>query len=98
MLVAHTTAELAEPHLDRPRAAAEPALTALLRVLEIDEPPEWIYLQRWSLARPAEPHDEPYHLGDAMVGLCGDGWGTPRIETAWSSGRALGRALVERLA
>jgi predicted NAD/FAD-dependent oxidoreductase len=97
VLVAHTTSAFAAPHLDRPRAAAEPALAALRRVLEIDRPPEWTYLQRWSLARPAEPHEEPYHLGASMVGLCGDGWGSPRIETAWTSGRLLGRALAERL-
>jgi renalase len=98
VLVAHTTAGLAAPHLDRPREVADQALAALRRVLEIDEPPEWSYLHRWSLARPGEPHDRPFHLGEAMVGLCGDAWGDPRTETAWSSGRALGRALVERLA
>jgi hypothetical protein len=83
---------------DRPADAAGPALAALRRVLEIDRPPEWSYLQRWSLARPVTPHDAPYHLGDAMVGLCGDAWGSPRIETAWTSGHLLGGALVERLA
>jgi renalase len=98
VLVGHTTTSFAARHLDRPQDAAEPALAALLRVLEIDRPPEWSYLQRWSLARPTEPHDAPYHLGEAMVGLCGDGWGSPRVETAWTSGRVLGRALVERLA
>jgi renalase len=97
VLVGHTTASFAAPHLDRPQDAAEPALAALLRVMEIDRPPEWSYLQRWSLARPAAPHDDPYHLGESMVGLCGDGWGSPRVETAWTSGRLLGRALVERL-
>ena len=48
--------------------------------------------------RPVKAHEEPFHLGDALVGLCGDGWGSPRVETAWTSGRALGRALAERLA
>ena len=66
--------------------------------MEIDRPPEWTYLHRWSLARPVNPHDEPFHLGEAMIGLCGDGWGSPKVETAWTSGWALGRALVERLA
>ncbi len=46
----------------------------------------------------SQPHDAPYHLGESMVGLCGDAWGSPRIETAWTSGHLLGRALVERLA
>jgi renalase len=97
VLVAHSTSSFAAPHLDEPRRAAEPMLAALLRVLEIDRPPEWTYLHRWSLARPANARDEHYHLGDAMVGLCGDGWGAPKIETAWQSGRTLGRALAERL-
>ena len=97
VLVAHTTADFAAPHLDRPQAAAEAVLAALVRVMEIDTRPDWIHLHRWSLSRPAEPHDEPYHLGDAMVGLCGDGWGPPRVETAWASGRALGRAVADRL-
>jgi renalase len=97
VLVAHTTADFAAPHIDRPPAAAEAVLAALVRVMEIDTRPDWIHLHRWSLSRPAEPHDEPYHLGDAMVGLCGDGWGPPRVETAWVSGRALGRAVADRL-
>ena len=98
VLVAHSTAAFAAPYLDQPQQALPDALAALLRVMEIDAQPEWTHLQRWSLARPVSAHDEPYHLGDAMVGLCGDGWGSPRVETAWGSGRALGRALAERLA
>lgn len=98
VLVAHTTAAFAAPHLDEPQEATEAALDGLLRVMDVDVPPEWTYLHRWSLARPAEPHDAPYHLGDALVGLCGDAWGPPRVETAWASGRALGAALAERLA
>jgi renalase len=98
VLVAHTTAALTRPHLDSPQDGAPAALAALLRVMEIDEPPEWTYLHRWSLARPAKSHDQPYHLGDALVGVCGDAWGSSRVETAFISGRALGRALVERLA
>jgi renalase len=98
VLVAHTTAGFAAPHLDRPGDALPAALAALQRVLDIDRPPEWTYLHRWSLARPATHHDQPFHLGDALVGLCGDAWGSPRVETAYASGQALGRALVERLA
>lgn len=98
VLVAHTTAEFAGPHLDRPQEATPAALAALLRVMEIDRPPEWTYLHRWSLARPTKTHDQPFHLGDALVGICGDGWGSPRVEAAFTSGRALGRALAERLA
>jgi renalase len=98
VLVAHTTSAFAARHLDRPQQAAEPTLAALRRVMEIDGTPDWTYLHRWSLASPADPHEEPYHLGAALVGICGDGWGSPRVETAWTSGHRLGRALVERLA
>lgn len=97
VLVAHSTAPFATPHLDQPGRAAEPMLAALQRVMEIDRPPEWSYLHRWSLARPAEAREETHHLGEAMVGLCGDSWGSPKVETAWLSGRALGQALVKRL-
>ena len=96
VLVAHSTAEAAAPHLDDP-AAGGPALVAALRgLLDLPEP-EWTYVQRWSLARPATPHEQPFHLGAARVGLCGDGWGAPRFETAWTSGTALGEALAEQL-
>jgi renalase len=98
VLVGHTTAAFAAPLLDRPADGTGPALAALRRVLEIDRPPEWSNLHCWSHARPVEPHDAPYHLGGEMVGLCGDAWGSPRVETAWTSGHLLGRALVERLA
>jgi hypothetical protein len=97
VLVAHSTAPFAAPHLDRPEQAAEPMLAALLRVMEIDRPPEWTFLHRWSLARPVGSREETHHLGDALVGLCGDSWGSPRVETSWLSGRALGQALVQRL-
>ena len=98
VLVAHTTAEFAAPHLDEPQSAVRPALDALLRVMEIESQPDWTYLHRWSLASPAQQRDEPFHLGEALVGLCGDGWGEPRVETAWTSGRLLATALADRLA
>ena len=97
VLVAHTLAEFAEPYLDAPQEATEAVLDGMLRVMEIEQRPEWVHLHRWSLATPADARDEPFHLGDARVGLCGDSWGPPRVETAWLSGRALGLALLDRL-
>ncbi|ASW54563.1 NAD(P)/FAD-dependent oxidoreductase [Plantactinospora sp. KBS50] len=38
-----------------------------------------------------------YHLDDDGIGLAGDAFGTPKVQTAWCSGRALGRALAARL-
>jgi renalase len=51
-------------------------------------------VQRWTFARPAAPWDEPFGLVDG-IGLCGDGWHAPaKVESAWSSGTELGRALT----
>lgn len=100
VLVAHSTPDFARPHLDDPQAAA-PEMTAALRdLLGLDVPVE-TYLHRWSVARPTGERDEPFLLedvGDRLVGACGDGWGpTSKVETAWASGHALGRALVSRI-
>lgn len=97
VLVAHSTATAAEPYLDDPAAATAALVDALRALLDLPEP-AWTHVQRWSLARPAAPRDEPFHLGPARVGLCGDGWGSPRFETAWTSGTALGTALARELA
>ena len=101
VLVAHSTPEFAEPHLEEPQAAAEPMTTALCGLLGLERP-VGTYLHRWSLARPTGERDEPFLLeevGDRLVGACGDGWGaTSKVETAWLSGRDLGRAIAQRLA
>jgi renalase len=94
VLVAHTTAALAGRHLEDP-AAAVPAVVAAVRgALGIDVEPDWTEVQRWTFARPAAPWEEPFGLVDG-IGLCGDGWHAPaKVESAWSSGTALGRALA----
>ena len=98
VLVAHSSSVLAAAHLDDPAAALEPMLAEVCSVLEIAERPRWAAVQRWSLARPLSPRPEPFFLGDALVGLCGDGWhGRPRVESAYLSGLALGRELAARL-
>ncbi|MCW2816447.1 MAG: hypothetical protein JWN84_3902 [Nocardioides sp.] len=101
VLVAHSTPAYAAPHLLEPQAAAAPMTAALRDLLGLTEPVE-TYLHRWSVARPAGERDQPYLLEDTptgLVGACGDGWGaTSKVETAWRSGRDLGRALVARLA
>ena len=101
VLVAHSTPEFAGRHLDDP-AAAGPAMVRALRDVMggLPEPSE-VHVHRWSLARPVGERDEPYALEtgpDGLLGVCGDGWGaSPKVETAWRSGRDLGRALVDRL-
>jgi predicted NAD/FAD-dependent oxidoreductase len=80
-------------------AACARALTdagVAVEVLDLS-PPLWTRLQRWTYARPVQLRENRYLLGTSMVGLCGDGWGAPRVETAWISGTRLGRALAERL-
>lgn len=100
VLVAHTTADGARAHLDDPDGAIAPVLAALGPVLGASPggPPEHTGAQRWTFARPVSPRDEPFHLGPARVGICGDGWGSrPRVEQAWLSGDALGRELAGAL-
>jgi predicted NAD/FAD-dependent oxidoreductase len=98
VLVAHSSALFAAAHLDDPAAATGPMLDEVRAVLGFAEEPRWTAVQRWSLARPRQARPEPYFLGDALVGLCGDGWGgRPRVEGAYLSGRALGEELVSRL-
>ena len=99
-LVAHSTPAFAAEHLTDAPAAGPAMLASLTRLLRIGAPPEGTFVQRWSLARPVGEREDPYLLttGPAPLGVCGDGWGpTAKVETAWRSGRDLGRALVQRL-
>ncbi len=99
VLVAHSTPDLAARHLDDPAAAAPALVAAVRRLLDLDEPDD-VHVHRWTFARPTGEREASYALvdGGPLVGVCGDGWGpTPKVETAWVSGTALGRALAERL-
>jgi renalase len=99
VLVAHSDPVLAAAHLDAPDTAAPLMLDELRRILEVAEPPARHLVKRWSLAKPVGSHDQSFHLGPERVGLCGDGWhGASRIESAYLSGHALGRALTRLLA
>jgi len=97
VLVAHSTSAYAAPRLTDPDVAVPALLATTREVLGIDTEPTWSRVQRWSLARPAGARDEPFHLSDAGIGLCGDGWGAPKVETAWLSGTLLGQALADQL-
>jgi predicted NAD/FAD-dependent oxidoreductase len=66
-------------------------------VLGVTSAPAWTHVQRWTFARPGASREQDFHLGPARVGLCGDGWGSPRVETAWVSGHRLGVELAARL-
>ena len=103
VLVAHSTPELARRHLEDPQAAGPTLVAALRRVMGIADEPTGSHVHRWSLARPTGEREAAYLLGepgpeDVGLGVCGDGWGaSPKVETAWRSGRDLGRALADRL-
>jgi renalase len=96
VLVAHSTSTFAASHLQAPDVAADELVRALRRLLDLSAP-TWTRVQRWTHARPVEPRETSYLLDGSGVGLCGDGWGAPRVETAWLSGTRLGRALAARL-
>ena len=97
VLVSHSTGPFAYDHLDDPEAAAGALLAATREVLGISgEPAAW-RVQRWTFARPADRRPEPFHLGPSRIGICGDGWGAAKVETAWVSGTALGQALLSQL-
>jgi len=99
-LVVHSTAGFAAPRLADPPASGPALVAALREVLDLPEPVE-TRVHRWSLAKPAGEREAPYlleHLGPASLGVCGDGWGPrPKVQTAWLSGRALGRRLAADL-
>lgn len=104
VLVAHTTAQRAQAHLENPSDAAAPVLEALRRALGVDVEPQWTHAHRWTFAKPSGTHgDDAFgltSLGGRPLGLCGDSWcpsGAPRVESAWLSGRALGAELATRL-
>ncbi len=96
VLVAHTTPELAQRHLDDPDGAVPAVVTAVRRIIGIDAEPSSTYVHRWTFARPTAPHDEPFALA-GTVGVAGDAWGgKPSSAEAWTSGDALGRTLSDR--
>ncbi|GAA4926971.1 hypothetical protein EV188_10821 [Actinomycetospora succinea] len=97
VLVAHTTAERARRHLDDPDGAVAPVVAAVTELLDLDDAPAWTHAHRWSFASPAQPREEEFALTDDLVGLCGDAWGSPKVETAWRSGTLLGRAIATRV-
>ena len=42
----------------------------------------------------AEPREHEFWFGGNRIGFCGDGWGSPKVESAWRSGTLLGRRVV----
>ena len=96
VLVAHSTPAFAAAHLDDPEATAPELIAALHRLLGCGTPAT-SRVHRWTYARPADAREQQFYFGPERIGLAGDGWGSPRVETAWLSGRALGKHLAEEL-
>jgi hypothetical protein len=97
VLVAHTTAEFAEHFTADPAAAGDEVEVAVRSVLGLSDRPLAVHVHRWTYARPSQAGRAEFHLDGQGIGIAGDAWGHPRVETAWVSGTALGRALVLRL-
>jgi len=94
VLVAHATAALAREHLDDPNGAIAPAADAVQRMLGLTDAPVRSFAHRWTFARPAAQHPEPFLLANG-IGVCADAWGErSSVATAWASGDALGRAIA----
>ena len=94
VLVLHSTAEHAAAHLAEPERGVSLMVESARRVLGIDEEPVVTVVHRWTFARPESARPQSHHLDSELgIGLASDAWhGGPRIEAAWLSGRALGRA------
>ncbi len=95
VLVAHSTAEAADRFTTNAVAASRELETAVRELLNLPEGPESSDAWRWDFARPATPGDRPFHFGPERVGLAGDAWGTPKVETAWLSGTTLAEAILK---
>jgi predicted NAD/FAD-dependent oxidoreductase len=99
VLVIHTTADRARQHLDAPDGAIDPVLAAVSDVLGAADP-VWSHAHRWTFAKPADHHDAPFGYtkeNGRIIGFAGDQWcpnGSPRIESAWMSGTALGKQIA----
>ena len=98
VLVAHSTPEFAAEHLEAPAEAAPLMELAVRDALGIPTEAASTHVHRWTFGKPSGTREERYVLGAELVGVCGDAWSDkPRVEAAYLSGVALGRALAERL-
>lgn len=79
--------------------AASRMVTALRDLFGLPAP-AWIHSRYWKHGHPCDSHSErapTAHLGSSRIGLCGDSWGGPPLESAYVSGTMLGRAIVAEL-
>ncbi|MET8309971.1 FAD-dependent oxidoreductase [Micromonospora sp. NPDC005173] len=99
VLVAHTVPEFAAGHLAQPTGAGPAIEQAVRDLLGLPEAAADVLVHRWTYAQPTAGADgNTHHLDADGIGLAGDAFGKPRVQSAWRSGRDLGRALAVRLA
>ncbi|MFI5891710.1 NAD(P)/FAD-dependent oxidoreductase [Actinoplanes sp. NPDC051513] len=89
VLVAHSTASFAADRTDPGPAMAK----AVSELLDVGDPVS-VETRYWPYASPRPGHGGFARHGD--VYLCGDAFGRPRVQTAWLSGRAVARAILQR--
>jgi predicted NAD/FAD-dependent oxidoreductase len=92
VLVAHSTAGFARSRLADPPAAAGEMERAVGELLRLPARAQ-ARVHRWTYAQP-EPADGPY-AREGNVYVAGDAFGRPRVQTAWLSGRAVARAILQ---
>ncbi|RAO60493.1 hypothetical protein LUPAC06_01116 [Micromonospora saelicesensis] len=99
VLVAHTVPEFAAGHLAQPTGAGPAIEQAVRDLLGLPEQAVDVHVHRWTYAKPtSDAGGATHHLDADGIGLAGDAFGKPRVQSAWRSGRDLGRALAARLA
>lgn len=96
VLVAHTDPVFAAMHLSDPNGVLPATIEAVTRILDISERPVFVDAHRWTFAKPMVSRPEMYWRDPVLpLGWAGDAWADgPKVEAAWCSGNALGRALV----
>ncbi len=92
VLVAHSTAQFARPRLAEPAAAAADLEAAVRELMGLPAAVS-ARVHRWTFAQPA-PGDGLFHRA-GKVYVAGDAFGRPRVQTAWQSGRAVARAILQ---
>ena len=93
VLVAHSTAGFARPHLGDPVPAAAGLEGAVRDLLGLPAATE-TRVHRWAYAQPAPGRGDCVAAGGVV--LAGDAFGKPRVQTAWESGRAAAAAVLGR--
>lgn len=92
VLVAHSTPGFARPRLDDPAAAAGELEDAVRDLLGLPAAVS-TRVHRWTFAQPAPGEGLFHRAGNVYV--AGDAFGKPRVQTAWLSGRAVARAILQ---